>query len=587
MNLPPHGDRPPLPPALAAYTDYEVIRELGRGGMGAVYLARNRLTDRLEALKVKTGTGYGERFAREIQAAARLTHPNVVAVHSARLILDTLVLAMEYVDGVDLGRLVTTRGPLPVTLACEVARQAAVGLQFAHDAGIVHRDVKPGNLILAEGDGPVGVVKVLDFGLAKMGDTPNDEWMIGTPAYAAPEQFLHPDRADARADIYALGGTLHFLLTGDPPFRTGPEKELTRRHREDAPPRVDALRPGVPVAVVELIVRMLAKDPADRPQTAAEVARALEPWASGGTPAQKWLHAARTEVETKQLWPGSGSSAGARALTPPTPSASNARVRRRPGFRAPRRWQWAWTGLAVTITVAAVSWRPARPVALHQDSLPAAGTPAPPPVVLFDGLSLDGWVVDGGDAGEWRVEQGAIVATGVPQGPRTWLLTSQEYGNFRIKFEYRLEPGGNSGFVFRAIPGERPVLAPGRGPTPAPYHQQIELSDDSSPRWANFKTGQVNGAATATGPALKPRVPARLRPAGEWNTMEVELLGQNIRVVVNGEEVLARSLDRLREMGSLYPALGRSRGRVGFQQQAKTAEFRNVTIEEVFPPDLR
>src|SRR5581483_11376049 len=135
----PDPDRPdpgPLPPALAAYTEYEVVRELGRGGMGVVYLARNRLMDRFEALKLRAGTGHGEALLREVQAAARLAHPNIVAMYSARVVLDTLVLAMEYVDGCDLARLVAGHGPLPVRLACEVVRQAALGLQHAHDAGV-------------------------------------------------------------------------------------------------------------------------------------------------------------------------------------------------------------------------------------------------------------------------------------------------------------------------------------------------------------------------------------------------------------------------------------------------------------------
>jgi hypothetical protein len=219
-----------------------------------------------------------------------------------------------------------------------------------------------------------------------------------------------------------------------------------------------------------------------------------------------------------------------------------------------------------------------------RDEAPAVPPTAPAgPVPLFDGRSLAGWIVDGGDPGEWRVEDGTLVTTGTKNGPRTWLLSAHQYGDFRVRFEYRLEPGGNSGFVFRAIPGECPVLTAGGKPTPGPYHQQIELSDDLSPRWANLPTGQVNGAAVSTGPALKPHRTGRTAPPGEWTRMEVELRGQKVRVSVNGEEVLADDLNRLVAMGSTFPGLYRTRGRVGFQQQAKTVAFRNITIEEPAP----
>jgi hypothetical protein len=181
---------------------------------------------------------------------------------------------------------------------------------------------------------------------------------------------------------------------------------------------------------------------------------------------------------------------------------------------------------------------------------------------------------------EWRLEDGVLVTTGRPKGPRTWLLTDRDYGDFVARFEYRLQAGGNSGLAIRAVPGERPVLSPGGRPTQVPYHQQVEIADDSGKSGPWIPTGQVNGAATSTGPALRPLRPLR-RPAGEWHRMEVELRGQEIRVRVNGEEVLAGDLIDLIKAGSLYPALSRARGRVGFQQNDRKAEFRNVVIEDI------
>ena len=186
--------------------------------MGVVYLARNTLMDRLEVLKVVNWSA--DRFVREIQAAARLRHPNVVGAYSAQRLGDLLVFAMEYVPGEDLARVVKARGPLPVAHACHYAYQAAQGLQHAHEQGMVHRDIKPSNLILTR-DGNRPVVKILDFGLAKGvsetgvdGSLTAEGAMLGTPDYVAPEQTLDA----ARADIYSLGCTLYHLLTGRPPF---------------------------------------------------------------------------------------------------------------------------------------------------------------------------------------------------------------------------------------------------------------------------------------------------------------------------------------------------------------------------------
>jgi hypothetical protein len=570
---------PALPPALAAYAEYEVVRPLGRGGMGLVYLARNRLMGRLEALKLRADPGPEADFLREIQAVARLAHPNIVTVYSARVVLGAMVLAMEYVDGCDLGRLVGRWGRLPVTSACELIRQAAVGLQHAHDAGVVHRDVKPSNLILSRVGGPAAL-KVLDFGIALAGDPAAHAVLVGTPAFAAPEQFAVPEVADARSDVYALGGTLYYLLAGHPLFPPGNALELRQRHRDEAPPRLDAVRPGVPAGLADLVARMLAKTPADRPQTASEVARRLAEFTAPGTPVWELLAPDTPVVDVTGPLPAAGCPGGTMSLGPTIP------------FRPapPARGLWGRRGLlggalsAVCVYLGCVSWvRPEPDPAGAGGDQPEAVAPAPEPVRPFDGRTLAGWVVDGGDRGEWKADGGVISTTGLPKGPRTWLLTEREYGDVRVRFEYRLEAGGNSGFAFRAVPGERPVLSPGGRPTPGPYHHQVEISDDTARRWANLPTGQVNGGETLSGPALKPL--RRPQPPGEWHQMEVELRGGSVRVRVNGEELLADELEALVRAGSCYPSLSRTRGRIGFQQQEKRAEFRNVTVEELRPVD--
>jgi serine/threonine protein kinase len=295
-----------LPRELADNPQYEVLRELGRGGMGVVYLARNRLMDRLEVLKVVSKDlldlpGALERFLREIRSAARLNHPNVVTAYAALQLGQLLVLAMEYVDGQDLAEVVSARGPLPVTSACLCAYQAALGLQHAFEKGMVHRDIKPQNLILAQ-DGKRQVVKVLDFGLAKAtserrerDDITAPNRMLGTPNYVAPEQVGDAARADIRADIYSLGCTLYHLLTGAPPFAADNLYGILHGHMSKEARSLSEVRPEVPRELSAVVARMMVKDPARRYQKPVEVAQALAPFARS-MPSQKVAHLAEKPV---------------------------------------------------------------------------------------------------------------------------------------------------------------------------------------------------------------------------------------------------------------------------------------------------
>src|SRR5208283_4333181 len=229
-------------PELAHHPDYEIRSELGRGGMGVVYLAHNRLLGRDEVLKVMgrhilERPGVPDRFLREIRAVARLRHPNIVVAYSAFRLGESIVFAMEYVSGDDLARLVKAKGPLSVAHATNFVYQAALGLQHAHEKGMVHRDVKPSNLMLCR-QGDRAVVKILDFGLAKASkEQPLDHGltregqMLGTPDYVAPEQTLDAQKADIRADIYSLGCTLYFLLSGNPPFQGSSLFEVLQAHQ--------------------------------------------------------------------------------------------------------------------------------------------------------------------------------------------------------------------------------------------------------------------------------------------------------------------------------------------------------------------
>jgi serine/threonine protein kinase len=287
---PAESDRPEvpdaLPPELARHERYRVVRLLGAGGMGAVYEAEHRVMQRPVALKVinrayTASAAALERFRREVRAAARLSHPNVVTTYDAEDAGETHFLVMEYVEGIDLGRLVQEHGPLPADRACEYVRQAARGLQHAFEQGMVHRDLKPQNLMRT----PDGRVKILDFGLARFASEAADAAgltstgiVLGTVDYIAPEQADNAHQADIRSDIYSLGCTLYHLLAGQAPFPTGTSLQKVMAHVNEKPQPLSELRDDLPEGLMPVVERMMAKDPKHRYQTPAEVAFALEPF---------------------------------------------------------------------------------------------------------------------------------------------------------------------------------------------------------------------------------------------------------------------------------------------------------------------
>jgi CheY-like chemotaxis protein len=300
----PHPDDLPLPADLRGHPRYLVLERVGSGAMGTVYKAVHLLMERVVALKVVrpellSRPGADQRFRREARAAARLHHPNIVHAYDAESAGDAHFLVMEFVEGANLADRLRG-GPLPAAEACRYAREAALGLQHAHEQGMVHRDVKPHNLMLT----PAGQVKILDFGLARFvseaaaGGAQPAAWLLGsaglgstaaeggpapaqaagTPDYVAPEEVADPAAADIRADVYSLGCTLYRLLAGRVPFPGGGALEKVRRHQREDPEPLDRLRPGLPGGLAAAVGRMMAKDPARRFQTPAEAAAALAPF---------------------------------------------------------------------------------------------------------------------------------------------------------------------------------------------------------------------------------------------------------------------------------------------------------------------
>ena len=278
-------DVPPLP-------GYEVLGGLGRGGMATVYKARQLCPGRLVAVKVmdRSLANDGEivaRFRQEHALGARLSHPNLTAVYQSGRAAGCLYLVMEFVEGDSLHEVIGRCGPLPVAEACEVIRQAALGLAHLHDHGIVHRDIKPSNLMLT----PAGQVKVLDLGLARHLHEPDageritrHGQFLGTLDYMAPEQCTNPHAVDIRADVYGLGCTLYELLAGQPPFaRPGYDSafQKMKAHVEAPVPPIQEPRPDVPERLASALGRMLAKDREGRFASPADVVRAVQPFAVG------------------------------------------------------------------------------------------------------------------------------------------------------------------------------------------------------------------------------------------------------------------------------------------------------------------
>jgi serine/threonine protein kinase len=405
------------PPELAALIDYQIVRKLDEGGMGVIYLARNVLMDRDEVLKVMVAKlierpGALERFQSEIRVAARMRHPNIVTAYRAFRAGNHLIFAMEYVEGTDLAKIVKSRmasgkGPLPVSNACYYIFQAALALQHAHEQGTVHRDMKPANLMLALKEGQP-VIKVLDFGLSKAtfentvleperptknllvhtdGGLTIVGHMLGTPEYVAPEQIADAQNADIRADIYSLGCTLYFLLSGRPPFRAQTLWDMLNAHKSRSAERLNFVRTEIPTDLGALVAKMMAKEPARRFQTPAEVASALEPFfkkqaepapapAPVMPPVPEPPAADRSEVVAEEPKPDEGAT-----KEQPAPAI------------APRRRAWTWltAGVSSIIVGAAVL-----ALVMIRPTEKPASLPVPPSLPHPS-------VVDPEDSDEWHL----------------------------------------------------------------------------------------------------------------------------------------------------------------------------------------
>ncbi|HZZ80541.1 MAG TPA: serine/threonine-protein kinase [Gemmataceae bacterium] len=302
---------------------YFVLDKLGQGGLSSVFKGRHRAHGNLVAIKIIKPEVFASpegryQFLQEVEAMARLDHPNIVQFCDADQFKDTFYFAMEYVDGTDMGKVIRLSGALPVHEACDYVRQAALGLQHAYERNLIHRDIKPVNLFLTHVAQHAGLattafathrdpapssrdgkptmkvkplIKILDWGLASLrnpkglnADETAATSVVGTADYLSPEQARNANTVDIRGDIYSLGCTLYFLLTGQPPFANGTLMQKILQHQQNEPMPVDVFRMDVPEGVIAVLKRMMMKQPEDRYQTPASVALALLPFTRSSHP---------------------------------------------------------------------------------------------------------------------------------------------------------------------------------------------------------------------------------------------------------------------------------------------------------------
>jgi serine/threonine protein kinase len=285
---------------------YHIVMPIGKGGMGTVYLARDSRSPTLLALKVlppKKARRHERllaRFRREMELSRKVDHPNLTRTFDVGMAAGVYYIAMEYIAGRSLYRVVMTDGPLPVGRAAKLFAQAAAGLEHAHGIGLIHRDLKPSNILVT----PRDQVKVLDLGLALIeGEEIEDRtitggkgYIVGSMDYIAPEQTEDAMAVDGRSDLYGLGCTMYFALTGQPPFHGGDARAKIRRHRSEIPAALQELNPLIPADFAAIVHPLLAKDPEDRPVSAALLRQQLMAWADPLPPPVGAAEAAESKV---------------------------------------------------------------------------------------------------------------------------------------------------------------------------------------------------------------------------------------------------------------------------------------------------
>jgi eukaryotic-like serine/threonine-protein kinase len=440
------------------FGDYLLLEKLGAGGMGEVFKARHRHMKRIVALKLVSPQAMKDeasvkRFQREVEAAARLEHPNIVTAHDARQDRGIHYLVMQYVEGSDLSRLVKQQGPLKVDLAIQCILQAAAGLAYAHEEGIVHRDIKPANLLLDK----KGVVKILDMGLARLDDasganlTGTDQ-VMGTIDYMSPEQGTSTHAVDARADIYSLGCTLWFLLTGRKVYEGDTLVSRMVKHRDAPIPSLCAARDDVPYALEQIYQRMVAKLPKDRYPSMDDVVRELENLQASASGLSRLAASDNSALNALNEFVASldRGAAGRSGVRAKSPSPLRGRGARGEGAGAGA----AGDAPTVDYREGGVDTDPKSEISVQPLAKEAGGTPKPLPMKLI-GVCAAGLVV----------LLGAIVV----------IKSQKEGGVHRLDPALEFTAAGQIADVPKTAPPERPAPSPAIAPfdyKQARAHQQ-------------------------------------------------------------------------------------------------------------------
>lgn len=557
---------------------YLVLEKLGVGGMGVVFKARHRPSGRVVALKMLPPS-FGRdrdavrRFRREFEVASRLSHPNLVAAIEASEDRGVHFLTMDYIEGYDLERLVTNGGPLALKLALHCAIQAARGLEAAHAQGIIHRDIKPGNVMIDS----AGSVRVLDLGLARVieatngfgrsvnGSLTQTGTLMGTIDFLAPEQADNAKRADHRADIYSLGCTLHFLLTGEPPFGGDTVLKRLMAHQERPAPALRDARPEVSETLEATYQAMMAKRPDDRPQSISEVVLALEACRSSAREAGDASADLKTFARVTMSRPSPRDRRGAETASfvpaaepidlatedPPPVQAS-------PETAAPARRTWRRAlipiaGVTVLLALAVVAVlripRPAQETPAKPPSARETPVALPPPTATSESplatlfaddfkTTKDHWYYSSEeelankvvDAHGYR--DGIWYAQSREPGWYAWIVPCEPTPAFEADIRARVvvDPATSRGSLAIHLFAEEPR----RKAENKARAMQVRLDNEArlyvEP---SFWTVEAFPDGPWTGPITHPAI----RPGGEWNELRLRVRDRRLEIAVNSVPV--------------------------------------------------
>jgi serine/threonine protein kinase len=501
------------PGSLGRLAHYEILEVVGHGAFGTVLRAFDDKLQRVVAIKVMapelaSTSPARKRFIREAQASAAIRHENVVSVYSVEE-KPIPYLVMEYIPGVNLQQRLDERGPLDVATVLRMGTQIAEGLAAAHAKDLIHRDIKPGNILLETG--MRDRVKITDFGLARAADDASmtqSGTIAGTPMYMAPEQALG-HKLDQRADLFSFGSVLYQMVSGRPPFRASSTLAVLKRLTEDTPRPIREVIPETPVWLCDIITKLHAKNPDNRFQSAREVADLL----------------ADCEEKLK---------------TNSKVTVINSIPERKQAFSL--RWMLATAGLLIVIVgmLGLYDWLSQRPQGTPDPIKPvttAKSSPATVPIVpvtdgwvqLFNGKDLTGWRTHPEQRGDWEVKDGVLVGSKVA----SYLFSDgSKFENFHLRIQAKINRGGDSGIFFRSPFAMRPgrtadSLRPAGG-----YEAELHRN----PAY-QMPRGSIWNAETAGIPKLlRKAADLSLTDVDEWFTLEIIARGNHLVTKVNGAQ---------------------------------------------------